>query len=601
VAIVQISRITQRKGLAEDLPTPLASAELGWATDSRQLFIGNGTLAEGAPVVGNTEILTEFSDVLALSSAYTYKGESAGYVVQTGPTSTDPVSQSLQRRLDSYAVITDFGATGDGETDVTSNINRALNQIYCRSANPSSFRGIYFPAGIYVITDTIDIPAYATLYGDGSENTVIYFRVQNWIRDVAYAQGVLVYDTNTTAYYRSNFNVPPGTNIGDDNPDNQPYWTAEALPQYIARTADSAQETGVNIAQSAGAVVPQNISVSGIKFQTNQVMDGVLIEKASGCYFSKVTIQGVLDSADIDSAADDVAAVRWSSIESLVCTDVVWDQCTFKNFSFATATDQNIQSVTFSNNSFEQLYQGLVLSRRVSPANTGATGVRIVYNTFDQIYAQGIVMESVSLNASAHNMFYNVGNRLQQDYNNAAFAIIVINALNNISVGDMFVRNTAQSTIFPRIDLVSSAAVALGMSINGITFYQDTVQDNAISSQLQLGRYQRTVGVRDTLIDDSSQNPLFVVDGNKIIGFKMDYSIARNGFYRSGTLAVINGQEDTEGDGFAYTDDYVENGNTGVVIAAAHNLSTISPAITVSYLAAGANDGTIRYSINYLS
>ena len=60
MAILQISRITARKGLVEDLPQPLAGAELGWATDERRLFIGNGPLEDGAPVVGNTEILTEF-------------------------------------------------------------------------------------------------------------------------------------------------------------------------------------------------------------------------------------------------------------------------------------------------------------------------------------------------------------------------------------------------------------------------------------------------------------------------------------------------------------------------------------------------------------
>jgi hypothetical protein len=62
VAIVQVSQITNRKGLAENLPQ-LAGAEFGWATDQRRLFIGNGTLADGAPVIGNTEILTEYSDV----------------------------------------------------------------------------------------------------------------------------------------------------------------------------------------------------------------------------------------------------------------------------------------------------------------------------------------------------------------------------------------------------------------------------------------------------------------------------------------------------------------------------------------------------------
>ena len=32
--------------------------------DERRLFIGNGTLEEGAPVIGNTEILTEFSELI---------------------------------------------------------------------------------------------------------------------------------------------------------------------------------------------------------------------------------------------------------------------------------------------------------------------------------------------------------------------------------------------------------------------------------------------------------------------------------------------------------------------------------------------------------
>jgi hypothetical protein len=68
VAIVQISQITNRKGLQENLPQ-LAGAELGWSIDARRLYIGNGTLEEGAPVIGNTEILTEFSDFLPQPTA----------------------------------------------------------------------------------------------------------------------------------------------------------------------------------------------------------------------------------------------------------------------------------------------------------------------------------------------------------------------------------------------------------------------------------------------------------------------------------------------------------------------------------------------------
>ena len=67
MAIVQVSRITHRKGDHDNLPQ-LAGAEFGWATDQRRLYIGNGTLAEGAPTVGNTEILTEHSDLNAIIS-----------------------------------------------------------------------------------------------------------------------------------------------------------------------------------------------------------------------------------------------------------------------------------------------------------------------------------------------------------------------------------------------------------------------------------------------------------------------------------------------------------------------------------------------------
>ncbi len=55
--IVQISRIQHRRGKATDLPQ-LAAGELGWSVDDQKLYIGNGTVADGAPAVGNTEIVT---------------------------------------------------------------------------------------------------------------------------------------------------------------------------------------------------------------------------------------------------------------------------------------------------------------------------------------------------------------------------------------------------------------------------------------------------------------------------------------------------------------------------------------------------------------
>lgn len=67
MAIVQISQIKHRRGYANSLPQ-LGSAELGWSVDTQQLYIGNGTLDEGAPEVGNTEILTEHSNIPGITT-----------------------------------------------------------------------------------------------------------------------------------------------------------------------------------------------------------------------------------------------------------------------------------------------------------------------------------------------------------------------------------------------------------------------------------------------------------------------------------------------------------------------------------------------------
>ena len=113
MAIVQISRITSRIGLKENLPQYLAGGEFGWSADTQQLYIGNGRTGappsgDGAPFIGNTEILTEHSDILNIAGSYTYKGEAAGYVVQTGAQAGENVERSLQSKLDDQASVSDF-------------------------------------------------------------------------------------------------------------------------------------------------------------------------------------------------------------------------------------------------------------------------------------------------------------------------------------------------------------------------------------------------------------------------------------------------------------------------------------------------------------
>jgi len=579
VAIVQVSRITTRKGLIEDLPQPLAGAELGWATDERRLFIGNGTLEDGAPVVGNTEVLTEFSDILGFATQYTYQGAAGGYTVQTGPTSSAPVSQSLQSRLDSYAIVTDFGATGDGITDDTAAINRALEQLFCVQNNAQIRRSLFFPAGNYIVTDTIEIPPYAKLYGEGANSSIINFTVQAWAANTSYAAGVLVYYSPTSSYYRSQA-VVPATNIAISN---TAYWALESLPDYVARTVDSQQQIGVNIGTN-GAAPPQNIEISSMAFVTDQIHDAILIQAAQDCSFDSVSIEGPLTTADLNTLTDDIAAIRWSSTAGIVTKNISLTNCLFGGFTYGTATEQQIQAVTISNSRFDTLYQGVYLGG-VAPVNGGPTGFRLMHNSFDNIYVEGVVINGVSLNATGYNIFYDVGNHFQ-GVASPASSIISIDADNNISVGDMFQRSTAQSTLYPRIYLYNASTSTVPASI-GV--------DSA--AQVQLGSYIRETGVTATLTVGATNATLFTENSTVIKAFSMNYTIVRETSVRTGTMIIVNDADDSAGDGFSWTDDYVQNSDPDVTL----NVTDAGSTITVQYTSSGTRGtGKIYYSLTHL-
>lgn len=592
MAILQISRITQRKGLEQDLPQPLAGAELGWAIDQRKLFIGNGDLVEGAPVVGNTEILTEFSDLLGSATAYTYQGAAAGYIVQTGATSGSPVSQSLQGRLDSFAVVTDFGAVGDGVTDDTAAINRALFQIYCREVNPQIRRSLFFPAGVYLITGTLLIPPYALLYGEGAESSIVQFRVDAFsntagVGNIAYDAGVMVEYNGD--YYRSLGEVAVGVSIT-----NTTFWQPQSLPEYVIRTADSLQQTGGNIGTNGG-ISPRNVEITNMSIRTDNVGDMAavppvphsisLTENAEQITYQNVNFAGPLTVAEINADTDDLSCVRFASTGASPCTQIKFDNCKFANAVYGVATDQVVEGVTVSNSYFDTLYQGVVLT-------TNPTGVRIVQNTFDLINAEGIVFDGTVLNATAYNTFYNVGNSI---FASAGYSVIDIDGINNVSIGDMFERTTAQSSTYARINLTRSSSIALGMNIRGIAYTIDGISNSTVANQMGLGVYQRTAGI-DSVLADNSGGTLFVVTASVIKAFRVDYTIARGTTFRTGSILAVNGSVS----GFTYTDDYSENASTGITLA----VTEASPGgnITVAYTstATGAA-GTISYSITHLA
>ena len=535
MAIVQISQITNRKGLAVNLPQ-LAGAELGWSTDTRQLWIGNGTLQDGAPVIGNTEILTEFSDILNFTTTYTYKGQAAGYTVQTGPTPGTPVTQSLQSWLDQFASVKDFGAVGDGITDDTAAINRALYQLYCREVNPQIRRGLFFPAGVYVVSGTINIPPYAMLYGEGVDSSVIQ----------------LVENSGTVA--------------------------------YVAQTADSLQQTGVNIG-SNDAIPPQYITINNLGFQTVDPQSSIfLIGQAGNCRFQNVGFYGPLTTSTLPTDYNNATVgAGFVSTNGLVCNQIVFDGCVFNGTVYGVNTGQELQGITFTNSTFNTLYQGVVLGNG-TVSNGGPTGVRVVGNLFDNIYLEGIVFGSgsnnVQLNASGHNIFYDVGNQFTGATGIPYAPNINIYNNNNLSISDLFQRTPDFATVYPCVQLNDSVSIA---TTNG--------------SQLTMGTYTRQSGATFEIVNNTAApTTIFTVSTLQTKVFNVNYTLVRGSAYQTGTMMVSSNGGSAD---LNWSVDYTENESTGVnfLVSQAYPSSTISVQYTSND---SGSPGTLDYSITYL-
>ena len=271
---------------------------------------------------------------------------------------------------------------------------------------------------------------------------------------------------------------------------------------------------------------------------------------------------------------------------------------------WGTNTEEQIEGVTFSNCSFDTLYQGVYLGNTTAPA-VGPTGFRIVQNNFDNIYAEGIVIVNVGLNCSAYNVFYDVGNHFNGT-ELPSTPVIDIDGLNNASVGDMFERTTQFSSgATPRIKLSTTYnnnnSVALGMNVSNITFYQNNSAGATpynYANQLSLGRYQRMAGITDTLADNvSSARTLLTFDATAIRAVQINYSIVRGTAVRTGTYIIVCGT-DAAGTNMVGSDSGQQNSSTGQTFSVSEAASVVSwKYVTTSTGTAG----TIYYSVTKLA
>ena len=540
MAIVQISRITQRKGLSENLPQ-LAGAEFGWVIDQRRLFIGNGTIQEGAPAIGNTEILTQYSDIFAIAGAYTYKGEAGGYTVQTGPTPGDPIERTLQSKLDDMASIKDFGATGDGDSDDTDAINRALFQMFCREQNPQVRRSIFFPAGVYRVTSTIKIPPFCKLYGEGARSSVIFLDTTG--------------DSTLTA-------------------------------TYVAQTADSLQQVYPNIGNN-NATAPTNIEIYDMGFQSAETLNIVSIQEATNVLFQDVAFIGPLVQAELDSDVDDIAGAIFGSTTTFPTENISFTACEFSGLTYGLSSNAAISGITVTDSKFNTLYQGVLLTGTGagSAGYVGPQGFRITQNLFDAVYAEGIKIDGAQNNMSGFNMFLDVATKFRGGAFPAAdnFNIILIDTDNNVSFGDMFERNQAGDQLRARININGKQVFALDAGY-----------------KYQFGYYNREAGNLLEIVPGSlpPTRTLTLQSEYNIYSYeiKYQYRVPLTERVRFGTISIVSEDfGDSGSNPVAWTDDYTENGSTGLT----YTITQLGTDIEIIFDTV--DTGNLKYSISYLS
>jgi len=339
MAIVQISRIQHRRGVRSLLPQ-LAAGELGWAVDTQELFIGNGSLTEGAPETGNTKILTEDDDILTLASVYTYRGNTESPVT-TGVDDNSPITRSIRSKLDDFASVKDFGATGNGVTDDTDAINRAIQNLATVENTGKEKRKLYFPGGIYKVSGVIKLYPFTHLVGDGMKSTFIK--------------------------------------------------QTDSSEVCLLRTCDRNGNTGANIGDNSAAK-PEGIEITNLQLETQSNNDVVILDQCEDLHFRSVHFVGTYTNQD--GQTNNKSLVTINSTTALTSKRMTFSDCTFEKSEYCIKINDDVQDVFFSGCEFLTCYRAFNLAETAdgSTSNrvTGPTGIVISNSRFNKIDAEGV-------------------------------------------------------------------------------------------------------------------------------------------------------------------------------------------------------------------
>jgi hypothetical protein len=336
--IVQISRIQHRRGKRTDLPQ-LAAGELGWVVDEQKLFIGNGTVADGAPAVGNTEIVTSGSSAFTTALAHTYKG----YLGDSTPVGTSQ-QRTLQQRLDDYVSVKDFGAKGDDSTADVTAIQNAIDEIYkdTDKDDTRSRRVLFFPAGIYRINAALKIPPYAHLVGEGPDKTII-------------------------------------RNSGNN---------------AVMVTQDDDGNVGADIGNS-GATTPTQIQISNMTLRNTVAYGGVSLDRVTKAFFNNVKFQGSYASGGADASTSKGVTVNHSNA-TYSTSNVTFNQCQFTKFARLVDISYNATNVRFHACDFSTAYYGALIGAEMDGStaglNNGPRDMQFTSSSWSTIGQQAILV-----------------------------------------------------------------------------------------------------------------------------------------------------------------------------------------------------------------
>lgn len=443
MAIIQISRIQHRRGLQENLPQ-LASAEFGWAFDSRKLYIGNGTIDEGAPSVGVTEILTEHSDVATYyNPTYTFKGLASGFQIQTGPDSQHPIYRTLQDKLDDVVSVKDFGAVGDGVTDDTLAIQRALDRTYGTGQSTLFLyhhRTINFPAGNYKISETLNIPPFTRLVGEGKRTSIIQGSFE----------GPLAQFVDGYGQFGEDFSGK----INGIRPDNQEYHFQDLC--FLQQAPSYLQPC-------------------------------LLIDGAWTATFNRIMFRGLTSLTTADTNANGQTVTNYYNTDRGIGVAAVWipnrsayvgvrnlvfTQCDFMDHNYGIEMYAECVGIEINNSFFDHLYQAIVMGDGPGYGYY-PSGVTIFNNYFRHSGAEAIKSYGETAHvASAFNIFtaayladWEADNPIINPSGISLGPAVSFAYKDSTSIGDMFDRNELDYAVGPNVELNGADSFVLGQGI----------------------------------------------------------------------------------------------------------------------------------------